>query len=107
MLGLYVHIPFCVSKCHYCDFYSEAGKLHLLDDYLKALLTEAEQYRGLSFDTLYIGGGTPSLLGAAALEEMMRGLSGCCDFLIWEKQLSRPIRILQAANSSRLRLHAG
>jgi oxygen-independent coproporphyrinogen-3 oxidase len=79
MQGLYVHIPFCVRKCYYCDFYSEAGKLHLLDDYLKALLTEAEQYRGLSFDTLYIGGGTPSLLGAAPLEEMMRGLSGRCD----------------------------
>jgi len=77
MPGLYVHIPFCVRKCCYCDFYSEAGKLHLLDDYLKALLTEAEQYRGLTFDTLYIGGGTPSILGAAALDQMMRGLSGC------------------------------
>jgi len=79
MAGLYVHIPFCVSKCGYCDFYSEAGKLHLLDDYLKALLTEAGQYRGLGFNTLYIGGGTPSLLGGAALEQMMRGLSGCLD----------------------------
>lgn len=79
MPGLYVHIPFCVRKCRYCDFYSEAGRLHLLDDYLEALLTEAKQYRGLSFDTLYIGGGTPSLLGAASLERMMRGLSGCLD----------------------------
>ena len=77
MPGLYVHIPFCVRKCFYCDFYSEAGKLYLLDDYLKALLTEAEQYRGLGFDSLYIGGGTPSILGAAALEQIMRGLSGC------------------------------
>ncbi|MCX6002032.1 MAG: radical SAM family heme chaperone HemW [Chloroflexi bacterium] len=77
MPGLYVHIPFCVRKCYYCDFYSEAGKLHLLDDYLKALLKEAEQHRGLTFDTLYIGGGTPSLLGAAALELMVRGLSDC------------------------------
>jgi len=77
MPGLYVHIPFCVRKCSYCDFYSEAGRLHLLDDYLEALLREAGQHRGLSFDTLYIGGGTPSLLGAAGLEQMMAGLAGC------------------------------
>lgn len=51
----------------------------MLDDYLEALLTEAGQYRGRSFDTLYIGGGTPSLLGAAALEQMMSGLAGCLD----------------------------
>ena len=79
MAGLYVHIPFCVRKCGYCDFYSEAGQLHLLDDYLNALLTEAGLYRGVGFDTLYIGGGTPSLLGAAGLEQLMRGLSGCLD----------------------------
>jgi oxygen-independent coproporphyrinogen-3 oxidase len=79
MAGLYVHIPFCVRKCGYCDFYSEAGRLHLLDDYLKALLTEAEKYRGLCFDTLYIGGGTPSLLGVVVLEQMMRGLLDCFD----------------------------
>ena len=51
MAGLYIHIPFCVRKCGYCDFYSEAGKLHLLDDYLEALLTEAGKYRGPGFDT--------------------------------------------------------
>ena len=79
MAGLYVHIPFCVRKCGYCDFYSEAGQLHLLDDYLNALLIEAGHYRGMGFDSLYIGGGTPSLLGAAGLEQLMRGLSGCLD----------------------------
>ena len=104
MPGLYIHIPFCVSKCYYCDFYSEAGKLHLLGDYLNALLMEAGQYRGPGFDThviarpkaaaicpeagqyrgpgfdtLYIGGGTPSLLGAAGLEQLMNGLAGCFD----------------------------
>ena len=77
MAGLYVHIPFCVRKCGYCDFYSKAGQLHLLGDYLNALLMEAGQYHGPFFDTLYIGGGTPSLLGAAGIERMMGGLSGC------------------------------
>ena len=77
MAGLYIHIPFCVRKCGYCDFYSEPGRLSSLDDFLGALMTEAGQYRGMCFDTLYIGGGTPSILGAGALGKMMRGLSGC------------------------------
>lgn len=79
MTGLYVHVPFCVRKCGYCDFYSEAGRLPLLDDYLEALMVEAGQYRGSGFDTLYIGGGTPSILGAVALEQMMSGLRGSLD----------------------------
>jgi oxygen-independent coproporphyrinogen-3 oxidase len=79
MLGLYVHIPFCVRKCGYCDFYSEAGRLHLMDAYLQALPAEAGQYRDPGFNTLYIGGGTPSLLGAAGLEQLMVGLAACLD----------------------------
>jgi len=75
MAGLYVHIPFCVRKCNYCDFYSVPGKLTLLDRYVEAVLLEAEQYHGTHFDTLYIGGGTPSLLGAGRLEILMQGLS--------------------------------
>ena len=79
MLGLYVHIPFCVRKCGYCDFYSEAGRLHLVDAYLQALPAEAGQYRGRGIDILYIGGGTPSILGAAGLKQMMGGLAACLD----------------------------
>jgi len=75
MRGLYVHIPFCVSKCHYCDFYSLAGKTALLDSYLDALFVEADKYRGMQFDTLYIGGGTPSILGAKRLGVLIKGLS--------------------------------
>lgn len=77
MAGLYVHIPFCVRKCGYCDFYSKSHSLHLMDAYLEALVAEAGHYRGLGFDTLYIGGGTPGLLGAAGLEQLMNGLSAC------------------------------
>jgi oxygen-independent coproporphyrinogen-3 oxidase len=75
MRGLYIHIPFCIRKCDYCDFYSLAGRLDCLDAYLKALLNEASQYGRLRFDTLFIGGGTPSLLGAAGLRNLMTGLS--------------------------------
>ncbi len=60
--GLYIHIPFCVRKCPYCDFYSVTD-LTLQARFLKALTAEMERvsHGGLCFDTLYIGGGTPSV----------------------------------------------
>jgi oxygen-independent coproporphyrinogen III oxidase len=72
--GLYVHIPFCVRKCAYCDFYSIPGRSDAIGDYVKAVLAEACTHSGKSFQTLYIGGGTPSLLGAAHLQDLMLGL---------------------------------
>ncbi len=64
--GLYLHIPFCDGKCAYCDFYSRKPSVWDIDKYLVALKAETEKWGGLCdrpFDTLYIGGGTPSLLG--------------------------------------------
>jgi len=75
MHGLYIHIPFCVSKCLYCDFYSLTYVPQLMDRYIGALLTEADSYKGMGFSTLYIGGGTPSLLGPARLTQLFDGLS--------------------------------
>jgi oxygen-independent coproporphyrinogen-3 oxidase len=74
--GLYLHIPFCVSKCKYCDFYSlpQSSPGHSLDSYIEAVFSEAEKYRGLSFSTVYLGGGTPSLLKAGGLRKLMEGL---------------------------------
>jgi oxygen-independent coproporphyrinogen-3 oxidase len=77
--GLYVHVPFCVSKCDYCDFYSLANRLDLLPAYVDAVLTEAQAHAGLSFETLYLGGGTPSLLGAASLRRLVEGLKRVFD----------------------------
>jgi oxygen-independent coproporphyrinogen III oxidase len=70
--GLYIHIPFCVRKCAYCGFYSIAD-LSLIPGYLAALCWEMDLYRGwtASFDTLYLGGGTPSVLPAAELEKLI------------------------------------
>ena len=67
--GLYIHIPFCLSKCPYCDFYSSTDS-SVLPLFLEALLKEIEMYsnRFRAFDTLYIGGGTPSLLSPLQLE---------------------------------------
>ncbi len=63
--GLYIHIPFCLKKCFYCDFFSITD-LTLLDEFIMALSREMERAgnSGLFFDTLYMGGGTPSLLDA-------------------------------------------
>ena len=70
--GLYIHIPFCLSKCNYCGFYSVTD-LSLIPDYLAALRREMDLYRGwaASFDTLYIGGGTPSVLTEEDLEGLI------------------------------------
>ena len=63
--GLYLHVPFCASKCRYCDFYSYPPSADELDAYTDALCrTMADWGReadGEPFDTVYLGGGTPSL----------------------------------------------
>ena len=75
-LGIYIHIPFCRSKCDYCDFYSLAGQEGRMDDYQKALITHmketAPQTRGWQIDTVYFGGGTPSYYGEKRLRELLR-----------------------------------
>lgn len=65
-LGLYIHIPFCAKKCAYCDFYSAFPEGTVTARYLSALKEEIIKWGGLAdrpIDTIYIGGGTPSLLG--------------------------------------------
>jgi oxygen-independent coproporphyrinogen-3 oxidase len=74
--GLYVHVPFCKSKCPYCDFYS-ITTTDQIEAFLSALDAEARLYRHQfpAFDSLFLGGGTPSLLTGpqlAALMEMLR-----------------------------------
>ncbi|MBM4295365.1 MAG: radical SAM family heme chaperone HemW [Deltaproteobacteria bacterium] len=73
--GLYLHIPFCRSKCPYCDFYSVTD-LSLVTAWVAALIKEAAFYREKfdGFDTLYLGGGTPSLLTPAQLEALLAAL---------------------------------
>ena len=74
-LGLYLHIPFCASRCAYCDFCSTANRRDLIPDYQRALkkhLTEAApRLAGFRVDTVYFGGGTPSWYGADYLAELM------------------------------------
>ena len=78
MAGLYIHIPFCESKCIYCDFYSMANNNHLIDRYIDALLVEAAQRKNElnseTITTVYLGGGTPSLLSTTQLSKLVNGL---------------------------------
>ena len=77
MAGIYIHIPFCKRKCSYCDFYSVANT-RLADEYVSALVRELHiRAAEIDFDcvtTIYIGGGTPSVLTLAQMHKLMQGL---------------------------------
>ncbi|PKM72315.1 MAG: coproporphyrinogen III oxidase [Firmicutes bacterium HGW-Firmicutes-16] len=78
MLGVYIHIPFCASKCSYCDFYSLAGQESKMEKYQSALIKHIEetapQMEPYYIDTLYFGGGTPSFYGAKYICEIFNTL---------------------------------
>lgn len=71
-LGIYIHIPFCMRKCSYCDFYSAAPSDGDIEAYSRALIRRINAYpEGLAADTVYFGGGTPSLLSPDHLGEII------------------------------------
>ncbi|HTL46438.1 MAG TPA: radical SAM family heme chaperone HemW [Verrucomicrobiae bacterium] len=85
MTGLYVHIPFCEKKCHYCDFAVTTDRsAEMRQRFFSALRCEAEKARAkygrFLFDTLYLGGGTPSAVSAAETEALVSHLRGLFDF---------------------------
>lgn len=74
LCGLYVHVPFCLSKCDYCAFYSEIPDSQLIEAYLDRLATEAElrlSERSALFSTVFFGGGNPTALGRNGLERLI------------------------------------
>ena len=75
-LGIYVHVPFCRSKCQYCDFYSLAtNDDHLMHNYMTAICTHIKEAGSLApqylVDTIYFGGGTPTFFGAAGMATIL------------------------------------
>ena len=80
-LGLYIHIPFCRRKCYYCDFVSFPNRTDLIDEYIGAVIAEAQLYADVLsdhiVDTVFIGGGTPTMLSAAQMERLLNGLKQC------------------------------
>ncbi len=91
-LGIYIHIPFCLSKCRYCDFYSTSSHdVSMLDEYVSALCRDIRGYEFpdgsdkleyLPADTVYFGGGTPTLLNPDAFNSVLSALRekfGICE----------------------------
>lgn len=74
-IGIYIHIPFCKSKCNYCDFNSFAKKDDCIDNYINAVKQEIEEYaknnKDILVKTIYIGGGTPSYIKEKYMEELI------------------------------------
>ena len=77
-LGLYIHIPFCVSKCHYCNFTSYPGFDNLKDDYVKAIIQEilafSSDARNHIITSIYIGGGTPSCMSPENISNILKAI---------------------------------
>ncbi len=73
--GLYIHIPFCATKCAYCDFYSFTPCDEIIDRYLNAIIRELDNYKDFEVSTLYIGGGTPSIIGEKRLGFLLNEIS--------------------------------
>lgn len=74
-IGIYIHIPFCAAKCKYCDFNSHVGNLKEQEKYIAALCreisTSGERYKNICVDSIYFGGGTPTVLSAESLLEVL------------------------------------
>lgn len=87
MAGIYIHVPFCQSRCAYCDFYSTTLLAHR-DDYVDTVCRELQrrisELQGESVSTIYFGGGTPSSL---TIEELRRILESCSHLLSSNLQL--------------------
>ena len=81
--GIYIHIPFCRSKCPYCDFYSLTKPVELQGRYVSALINEiktGKRFKGIydarnsEFNTIYLGGGTPSVLRGEEIYNIITAL---------------------------------
>lgn len=96
-LGIYIHIPFCGKKCSYCDFYSLNYNKKNADLYLRAVLRNIQYYSDKSriVDTVYFGGGTPSLLPAESIAQMIDEIKKCF-------RLSENVEITLEANPNTL-----
>lgn len=87
MIGIYIHIPFCRRKCGYCNFYSLENSLDIKDQYVDALIDDIRSYkgRGIKADTLYFGGGTPSLL---SVDDFDKIIAACMDSFTIKGEIS-------------------
>ena len=86
-LGLYPHIPYCRSRCHYCAFTFLPGHRHVPADYLDVLVNEADRragdprFAGRPVESVYFGGGTPGLLDAGQFARLLQAVMDLCERL--------------------------
>lgn len=80
-IGLYIHIPFCIRKCQYCDFLSFPAGEEIMEQYINQLLIEMKVrsvlWKDRVVDTIFLGGGTPSILKEKQIEKIMQGIFSC------------------------------
>lgn len=89
-IGLYIHVPFCEKKCPYCDFYSQKVTGETIDKYTDIVCQTLEKdtnQTNLRFDTVYFGGGTPSLLGNENISKIMNAVKNINKSLLKEATL--------------------
>ena len=81
-IGIYIHVPFCAKKCPYCDFYSTSYKKNTADSYIDAVIRNINAYsnKELKVDTIYFGGGTPSLLSGNKYRQVIDEIKGNFDY---------------------------
>src|SRR5947209_16642279 len=83
--GIYLHIPFCRSRCSYCDFATGMYEGELAERYVSSLITEITKWSEVetpsAADTVYFGGGTPSLLKPAQIERVLTAVHGRFEIL--------------------------
>lgn len=72
--GIYIHIPFCNKRCHYCDFHVFVNMNDKIDKYVEYLIKEIKLYPRYKYNTIYFGGGTPSLLSQKHIEMILNEL---------------------------------
>src|SRR6266498_3448286 len=117
MLSLYVHIPFCVGKCRYCGFYSAPYSAGRAEDFISGFMHEAEIYRDdfsqRSFNSVYIGGGTPTVLSSEQLKLIVGAIreqfpiDDCAEFTVEANPntvTSEKLSLLLALGANRLSL---
>ncbi|MDR0401586.1 MAG: radical SAM family heme chaperone HemW [Endomicrobium sp.] len=81
MIGLYIHIPFCRSKCNYCNFFSvQYNNDILIDNYICSLLKHCKKFANRKINSVYIGGGTPSILSLKQMQKFLLLLYEIFDF---------------------------
>ncbi|NLL91223.1 MAG: radical SAM family heme chaperone HemW [Ruminococcaceae bacterium] len=75
MAGIYIHVPFCVSKCYYCDFYSVKSGSNEISSYISALSNQIKSMVSGNIDSIFFGGGTPSVLSPAQIGRVIELIS--------------------------------